>query len=123
MKGRRNGEERLLLWRGFAPNRRDDVILDRFALSPLDTVHRLPNMSEGDLLVGSFANDQAGYNRPFRGAARSARSCHSSTTVHSPTIAAARPSRSSSSAGIRPEAGKRRSRSTQRSFCACARCR
>ncbi len=61
--------ERLLqFWRRFAPNLDEDVILDRFALSPLDTVDRLPNMSQGDLLVGSFANDQVGYNRPFPGA-------------------------------------------------------
>ena len=29
---------------------------------------RLPNMQGGDLLVGSFANNQVGYNRPFPGA-------------------------------------------------------
>ena len=63
-----HGERLLRFWRGFAPNLRDDAILDRFALSPLDTVDRLPNMSQGDLLVGSFANDQVGYNRPFPGA-------------------------------------------------------
>lgn len=63
-----HGERLLQFWRRFAPNLRDDVILDRFALSPLDTVDRLPNMSQGDLLVGSFANDQVGYNRPFPGA-------------------------------------------------------
>ena len=63
-----HGEQLLEFWRRFAPNLRDDVILDRFALSPSDTVDRLPNMSQGDLLVGSFANDQVGYNRPFPGA-------------------------------------------------------
>ncbi len=30
-------------------------------------VRLLPNMRAGDLLVGSFANDQIGYNRPFPG--------------------------------------------------------
>ncbi|MCY3762827.1 MAG: NAD(P)/FAD-dependent oxidoreductase [Gemmatimonadetes bacterium] len=63
-----HGERLLRFWRGFAPNLRDEAILDRFALSPSDTVARLPNMSQGDLLVGSFANDQVGYNRPFPGA-------------------------------------------------------
>ena len=29
---------------------------------------RLPNMREGDLLVGAFTNGQIGYHRPFRGA-------------------------------------------------------
>ncbi len=48
---------------------------------------------------------------------------HPARPTHPPTMAAARRSRSPSSAGISPEAGRRRSRSTQRSFCACARCR
>ena len=29
---------------------------------------RLPNMREGDLLVGAFANGQVGHDRPFPGA-------------------------------------------------------
>ena len=33
-----------------------------------DTETALPNMSRGDLLVGSFANNQVGYHRPFAGA-------------------------------------------------------
>jgi len=63
-----HGQQLLDFWRQFAPNLTDDVILDRFALSPIDTVQRLPNMSQGDLLVGSFDNKQVGYNRPFPGA-------------------------------------------------------
>jgi phytoene dehydrogenase-like protein len=43
-------------------------VLDRFTHSPLDTERSLPNMRGGDLLVGSFANDQIGYHRPFPGA-------------------------------------------------------
>jgi phytoene dehydrogenase-like protein len=37
-------------------------------LSPAETEIALPNMRRGDLLVGSFANGQVGYNRPFAGA-------------------------------------------------------
>ena len=43
-------------------------VLDQFSLSPLDTEQTLPNMRQGDLLVGSFANNQIGHNRPFPGA-------------------------------------------------------
>ena len=53
------------LWRCFAPNLDDGAILDRFAQSPLDTESALPNMHYGDLLVGSFAGNQTGYDRPF----------------------------------------------------------
>lgn len=56
------------VWRTAAPNLTDDTILDSFARSPVDTADTLPNMRFGDLLVGSFANDQIGYNRPFAGA-------------------------------------------------------
>jgi phytoene dehydrogenase-like protein len=41
-----------------------------FTRSPPDTERRLPNMRQGDLLVGSFAGGQIGYNRPFVGAGR-----------------------------------------------------
>jgi phytoene dehydrogenase-like protein len=43
-------------------------VLDSFTRSALDTERLLPNMMRGDLLVGSFANDQIGYHRPFQGA-------------------------------------------------------
>lgn len=69
-----HGERLLKFWSQYAPNLapnlRADAILDHFSLSPLDTEETLPNMREGDLLVGSFANDQIGYNRPFNGAGR-----------------------------------------------------
>src|SRR5207302_1771478 len=52
-----------------APNLADSV-LDSFTRSPLDTEQLLPNMQGGDLLVGSFAGGQIGYNRPFAGAGR-----------------------------------------------------
>jgi phytoene dehydrogenase-like protein len=52
----------------FAPNVTVHTVIDSFSRSPVDTERTLPNMRFGDLLVGSFANDQVGYNRPFRGA-------------------------------------------------------
>lgn len=63
----RHGREMLDFWTGYAPNLADDT-LGWFARSPLDTERSLPNMRGGDLLVGSFANGQVGYDRPFRGA-------------------------------------------------------
>ncbi|MEW6305110.1 MAG: NAD(P)/FAD-dependent oxidoreductase [Verrucomicrobiota bacterium] len=63
-----HGRHLLELWRSLAPNLDDTNILDRFTLSPLDTERTLPNMRQGDLLVGSFANGQIGFNRPFPGA-------------------------------------------------------
>ena len=63
----RHGKDMLELWNRYAPNLADDVT-GWFARSPLDTERSLPNMRGGDLLVGSFANGQVGYDRPFRGA-------------------------------------------------------
>ena len=65
-----HGRTMLSLWKKFAPNLADDVVLDAFTRSPLDTERTLPNMKGGDLLVGSFARGQIGYNRPFAGAGR-----------------------------------------------------
>ena len=62
-----HGREMLRLWAEFAPNL-NDAVIDSFTRSPLDTERTLPNMQAGDLLVGSFANDQVGYHRPFAGA-------------------------------------------------------
>jgi phytoene dehydrogenase-like protein len=62
-----HGETMLRLWRDHAPNLIDAVI-GTFTRSPLDVERELPNMREGDLLVGAFTNDQVGFNRPFRGA-------------------------------------------------------
>ena len=64
----RHGDQMLAEWQKFAPNLRGEVVLDAFTRSPLDTERTLPNMRGGDLLVGSFANGQVGYNRPFPGA-------------------------------------------------------
>jgi phytoene dehydrogenase-like protein len=63
-----HGQKMLDLWRTYAPNLTDDVILDSFTRSALDTERSLPNMKFGDLLVGSFDNNQVGINRPFPGA-------------------------------------------------------
>ena len=62
-----HGRTMLELWRRHAPNLADAVI-DSFTRSPLDAERSLPNMREGDLLVGAFTNNQIGYNRPFPGA-------------------------------------------------------
>ena len=63
----RHGAQMLKTWTEYAPNLAD-ATSGWFARSPLDTERSLPNMREGDLLVGSFANGQIGYDRPFRGA-------------------------------------------------------
>jgi phytoene dehydrogenase-like protein len=63
----RHGADLLREWTRYAPNLADDTV-GWFARSPLDTERELPNMRAGDLLVGSFANGQVGYDRPFRGA-------------------------------------------------------
>jgi phytoene dehydrogenase-like protein len=62
-----HGREMLALWQRHAPNLAD-VVIDSFTRSPLDTERSLPNMREGDLLVGAFTNGQIGYHRPFPGA-------------------------------------------------------
>ena len=63
-----HGRAVLDLWSRFAPNLADGAVFDAFTRSPLDTERALPNMRQGDLLVGSFAADQVGYHRPFAGA-------------------------------------------------------
>jgi phytoene dehydrogenase-like protein len=63
----RHGQGMLALWSRYAPNLKD-VVLDSFTRSALDTERSLPNMKDGDLLVGAFTYGQIGYNRPFPGA-------------------------------------------------------
>lgn len=65
--GAAHGQEMLKLWRKHAPNL-EDAVIDSFVRTPLDTERSLPNMREGDLLVGAFTNGQIGYDRPFPGA-------------------------------------------------------
>ena len=62
-----HGAAILARWREFAPNLTDRVILNRFALSPLDTERRLPNMAGGDLGVGWMGPGQRGADRPIAG--------------------------------------------------------
>jgi phytoene dehydrogenase-like protein len=63
-----HGRAMLKLWSEYAPNLAGGTVLNSFTRSPLDTERTLPNMQSGDLLVGSFANGQIGYHRPFPGA-------------------------------------------------------
>jgi phytoene dehydrogenase-like protein len=62
-----HGRALLRVWQEYAPNL-DRAVLGWFARSPLDTERTLPNMREGDLLVGAFTHGQVGYDRPFPGA-------------------------------------------------------
>jgi phytoene dehydrogenase-like protein len=55
----------LARWREYAPNLTDEVILNRFAFTPLDTERHFPNMAQGDLNVGWFNAAQIGANRPL----------------------------------------------------------
>jgi phytoene dehydrogenase-like protein len=65
--GEAHGRDMLALWCKHAPNLADAVV-DSFTRTPLDTERSLPNMRDGDLLVGAFTNGQIGYHRPFPGA-------------------------------------------------------
>lgn len=62
-----HGRTLLEKWTSLAPNLAG-AVLDSYTRSPLDVERELPNMRGGDLLIGSFANDQIGWNRPFPGA-------------------------------------------------------
>ena len=62
-----HGRRVIDFWSRYAPNVKDSVE-DWFVRSALDTERTFPNMAEGDLLVGAFANGQVGYHRPFPGA-------------------------------------------------------
>jgi phytoene dehydrogenase-like protein len=63
----RHAADLLQTWSEYAPNLPESTV-GWFARSPRDTERELPNMRQGDLLVGAFANGQVGYERPFRGA-------------------------------------------------------
>lgn len=62
-----HGRDMLGLWTRHAPNLAD-AVMGAFTRSPLDVERCLPNMREGDLLIGAFTKGQIGYDRPFRGA-------------------------------------------------------
>ncbi|MFN0172156.1 MAG: phytoene desaturase family protein [Bryobacteraceae bacterium] len=57
----------LKVWAEYAPNL-PGALLDYSAQSPLDTERALPNMREGDLLVGALSHGQTGDHRSFPGA-------------------------------------------------------
>jgi phytoene dehydrogenase-like protein len=65
----KHGRVMLRLWAKHAPNI-EEAVISSFTRSALDVERCLPNMREGDLLVGAFTNGQIGYNRPFAGAGR-----------------------------------------------------
>ncbi len=67
-EGAAHAHRLLELWSEHAPNLSGGAVLDSFFQTPLDTERALPNMTSGDLLVGSFACGQVGYHRPFAGA-------------------------------------------------------
>jgi len=62
-----HGRQMLEVWSRYAPNL-PEAVLDVFTSSPLDVERSLPNMRQGDLLVGAFSVGQVGYHRPFPGA-------------------------------------------------------
>lgn len=62
-----HGLDLLSFWNRYAPNLKTSL-LNSFTSSPLDVERTLPNMKNGDLLVGAFSNGQIGYHRPFSGA-------------------------------------------------------
>lgn len=64
-EGDRRGAALLDLWRLYTSNLQDEAVLDRFVVTPPETVKTLPNMIDGDLLVGAFAEGQVGRHRPF----------------------------------------------------------
>jgi phytoene dehydrogenase-like protein len=65
--GEAHGRAMLDLWRRHAPNL-GEAVISSFTRTALDTERTLPNMREGDLLVGAFTNGQVGADRPFPGA-------------------------------------------------------
>jgi phytoene dehydrogenase-like protein len=65
--GPQHGQAMLDAWNRYAPNVHA-ALVDWFVSTPLDTERALPNMHEGDLLVGALAHGQVGYHRPFPGA-------------------------------------------------------
>ena len=62
------GDRMLELWCRHAPNVGTARKVDAFVRPPSQTPLLLPNMRDADLLVGSLANGQVGFSRPFPGA-------------------------------------------------------
>ncbi|MED5416681.1 MAG: NAD(P)/FAD-dependent oxidoreductase [Candidatus Latescibacterota bacterium] len=65
--GEEHGERMLETWERYAPGLKGQV-LDQFVRTAADIPRQLPNMHEGDLLVGALSHGQVGYDRPFPGA-------------------------------------------------------
>jgi phytoene dehydrogenase-like protein len=65
--GKTHGEQMLDTWSRYAPGLQGQV-LDHFVRTAADIPRHLPNMQDGDLLVGALSHGQVGYNRPFPGA-------------------------------------------------------
>ena len=62
-----HGHRMLDAWADYAPNLRD--VVRQSMIRPVHHIPQLlPNMRDGDLLVGSLGHGQVGYNRPFPGA-------------------------------------------------------
>jgi hypothetical protein len=117
-----HGRAMLSLWTRHAPNLADAVI-DTFTRSPLDAERSLPNMREGDLLIGAFINGQIGYDRPFPGAGSIARTSPGFISADraairaatSPACPATTPPRGSSPiSALKPRGRRPRSRSGSR---------
>ena len=62
-----HGHRMIDAWADYAPNLRD--VARDYMIRPVHHIPKLlPNMRDGDLLVGSLGHGQVGYNRPFPGA-------------------------------------------------------
>jgi phytoene dehydrogenase-like protein len=65
--GQEHGRAMLDTWNRRAPNVQP-ALIDWFVRTPLDIQRTLPNMHDGDLLVGALSHGQVGFHRPFPGA-------------------------------------------------------
>jgi phytoene dehydrogenase-like protein len=83
-----HGAEMLTLWRQHAPNLADAVI-DSFTRSPLDVERCLPNMREGDLLVGASPTTRSDTIARSAAPATTARTLRSSICADRAAIPAA----------------------------------
>lgn len=65
--GEAHGQRMLDAWASYAPGL-EGQILDQFIRTAADIPRQLPNMQDGDLLIGALSHGQIGHNRPFPGA-------------------------------------------------------
>ncbi|MBT3344385.1 MAG: NAD(P)/FAD-dependent oxidoreductase [Gemmatimonadetes bacterium] len=66
-QGEEHGRRMLETWAQYAPGL-EGQILERFIRTAADIPRQLPNMQDGDLLVGALSHGQIGFDRPFPGA-------------------------------------------------------